>query len=94
MTFASAALLAISARDALPAVDATLNAVATVLLLVGYALINASPRARPQADDAFGFRRLGAFLACYLWYHFGVLRGQRGTPFAGPPPISYIYYGC
>jgi uncharacterized membrane protein YozB (DUF420 family) len=92
VTLASAALFALSAREALPSVDAMLNAAATVLLLTGYALIK---RRRERAHKLTMLTAFGvsvAFLACYLWYHFGVLKGQRGTPFGGPPPISHIYY--
>ena len=91
MTIASAALFALAAREVLPAVDATLNAVATGLLLVGYALIK---RRRERAHKLTMLSAFGvsvAFLACYLWYHFGVLKGKH-VPFRGPPPISYIYY--
>jgi len=92
VTLASVALFALTAREALPAVDAALNAVATVLLLAGYVLIK---RRRERAHKLTMLSAFGvsvAFLSCYLWYHFGVLKGERGTPFAGPPPISYVYY--
>jgi len=92
VTIASAALLALTAREVLPAVDATLNALATALLLTGYALIK---RRRERAHKRTMLAAFGvsvAFLTCYLWYHFGVLKGEKGTPFGGPPPISTIYY--
>jgi uncharacterized membrane protein YozB (DUF420 family) len=54
---------------ALPAVNATLNASATVLLLTGYTLIR---QRRPQAHRAVMLTAFGvsvAFLICYLVYH-------------------------
>ena len=54
-------------------VNASLNAIATVLLLVGLYSDQARPRRSAQADDAHGVRRLGRVsLACYLWYHLQV----------------------
>jgi uncharacterized membrane protein YozB (DUF420 family) len=72
----------------LPAINASLNALATVLLVIGYLLIK---RRRETAHKwtmlaAFGVSVL--FLICYLVYH-----SQAGSKtFAGPPPISYLYY--
>ena len=40
-------------------VNASLNALATVLLLVGFVLIKTRPRRSAQAHDAHGVRRLG-----------------------------------
>jgi putative membrane protein len=92
VTFSSASLLALTAREALPAIDATLNAVATGLLLLGYALIKRRHERAHKLTMLAAFGVSVAFLTCYLWYHFGVLKGERGTPFGGPPPISYVYY--
>jgi uncharacterized membrane protein YozB (DUF420 family) len=65
----AASLFAFSVQD-LPAVDAALNAIATLLLLLGYVLIK---RGHEQAHKwtmltAFGVSVV--FLGCYLTYHF------------------------
>jgi uncharacterized membrane protein YozB (DUF420 family) len=66
---AGSSLLALAVQD-LPAVDAALNATATVLLLIGCVLIKLR---REQAHKwtmlaAFGVSVV--FLGCYLTYHF------------------------
>lgn len=73
--------------SSLPAINATLNATATVLLLVGYMLIK---QRHEQAHKrvmlaAFGVSTL--FLVCYLVYHYKV----RHVPFTGPEPVRSIY---
>jgi uncharacterized membrane protein YozB (DUF420 family) len=72
----------------LPAVNATLNGTATVLLLTGYTLIR---QKRIQAHrrvmlTAFGVST--AFLICYLIYHSQV--GSVHYPKTGP--IRAVYY--
>ena len=66
----------------LPAVNATLNATATVLLLTGYTLIR---RRRIQAHKRVMLTAFGvsvAFLICYLVYHsqVGSVRYQQTGP--------------
>ncbi|HTQ37512.1 MAG TPA: DUF420 domain-containing protein [Pirellulales bacterium] len=73
----------------LPTVNASLNATATVLLLVGYWLIK---RRREVAHkrvmlSAFGVSML--FLACYLTYH---AMKTWHTVFGGPQPVRTVYY--
>lgn len=79
----------------LPHVNATLNALATVLLVTGYWLIK---RRREQAHirtmlAAFGVSVL--FLASYLTYH-SLLRSlsvsERRLPATVPSAIRYSYY--
>ena len=73
----------------LPAVNASLNGLATVLLVLGYLLI------KRRRETAHKWTMLGAFavstlfLASYLAYHF-----QKGaaTPFSGPRAAAYAYY--
>jgi uncharacterized membrane protein YozB (DUF420 family) len=86
-------LLAFSLQD-LPAVNAVLNATATLLLITGFLLIK---QGREQAHKwvmltAFVVSCL--FLGCYLAYHFDLKSrtGASGVPFGGGPPISYAYY--
>jgi putative membrane protein len=73
----------------LPTVNASLNAVATVLLVAGYVLIK---RRREVAHKrvmltAFGVSML--FLVCYLTYHS--LKTWH-TVFGGPEPVRTIYF--
>jgi len=71
------------ARSRLPAVNATLNALAAVVLGLGYIAIRAGRRER----HAFLMRAAtlisAAFLACYLYYHFVVTAAVGPTRFAG-----------
>jgi uncharacterized membrane protein YozB (DUF420 family) len=73
--------------DSLPTLNASLNLLATALLLVGYALIK---RRREKAHErvmlaAFGVSVL--FLISYLVYH-----SQRGSVrFQGPEPVRTVY---
>lgn len=82
-------LLAFSIKD-LPAVNAFLNASATVLLVVGYVLIKQRREAAHKNVMLSAFAVSVAFLACYLTYH--LTPGNAMRKFLGPPPISYIYY--
>jgi uncharacterized membrane protein YozB (DUF420 family) len=73
--------------EQLPAVNALLNGLATVLLVVGWLLIKSR---REQAHkwvmiSAFGVSV--AFLGCYLVYHYHV----GSVPFAGPSGIRAVY---
>lgn len=72
----------------LPTINATLNAVSGVLLLIGYVLIK---RRRITAHrnamlGAFGSSTL--FLISYLVYHWNV--GSR--PFGGQGPLRVVYF--
>ena len=76
----------------LPHVNASLNALATLLLVLGYVLIK---RRREVAHkwtmlSCFGVSAL--FLACYLTYH--TLKRGVSTPFPDYPPagVRYVYY--
>lgn len=72
----------------LPAVNATLNATATVLLLTGYSLIR---RRRIEAHKRVMLATFGvscAFLICYLIYHAQV--GSVHYPKTGL--IRMVYY--
>ena len=71
----------------LPAVNATLNGIAAVLLAIGYTLIRQKPNPGPQTRDAAAFSVSVVFLACYLIYHFnaGIVYYQK-TGF-----LRYLY---
>lgn len=78
----------------LPAVNASLNALATALLVIGFVLIK---RGRRQAhglvmQTAFGTSVL--FLVCYLVYHAALhhYTGESGKKFGGSGVIRPIYF--
>ena len=81
--------LLLAAAHPLVHVNASLNSLATVLLLVGMYLIK---RGRVEAHKRAmlaAFAVSIAFLGCYLWYHF-VLVGR--VKFTYPGPVWYIYH--
>lgn len=84
-----------SALDVLPHVNASLNAISTVLLVTGLILIK---RRRESAHRAVMLGCFGVsvlFLAGYVTYHqlLYAATGQRGRPFADPRPwLRYAYY--
>lgn len=72
----------------LPAVNASLNALATVLILAGYWFIR---QRREQAHKVTMLAAFGvsvAFLVCYVIYHLHHL----SKSFAGPSPVREVYY--
>ena len=73
----------------LPAVNASLNALATLLLVLGYVLIKQRREAAHKWTMLAAFATSVVFLICYLAYHF---QAVTMTKFLGPPPISYLYY--
>ena len=60
----------------LPAVNATLNATAAVLLLSGLAAIKSGERKLHERLMISAFVVSSAFLACYLYYHLAIARGH------------------
>ena len=78
----------------LPAVNASLNGLATLLLVAGYALVK---RGRVIAHrnamlSCFGVSVL--FLACYLVYHFARhhYEGAASKSFEGPFALKVVYF--
>ena len=73
----------------LPTVNASLNAAATVLLIVGYVMIKQRCETAHKFCMLAGFGVSMLFLVCYLVYH-----AQAGhVKFTGPEPVRSIYYG-
>ena len=72
----------------LPAVNASLNALATVLLLVGYVLIKQRREAAHKRTMLTAFAVSIVFLVCYLVYH----RYAGHVKFGGPSPVREFYY--
>ncbi len=78
----------------LPATNAMLNGLATILLLMGYVAIKAKQRALHKQLMLTAFAVSVAFLACYLTYH-GALTAyteSHGKPFPGTGNIRYVYF--
>jgi putative membrane protein len=74
-------------RD-LPAVNATLNALATVLLLWGFTMIRQRKIEMHRLVMLSAFVVSIAFLTCYLIYHAHV----GSVKYPNPGPIRYVYY--
>jgi uncharacterized membrane protein YozB (DUF420 family) len=66
----------------LPAVNATLNGTAAVLLVAGLWAIKSGRRKGHERLMIAAFAVSAAFLACYLYYHFVVTQG-RATEYRG-----------
>jgi uncharacterized membrane protein YozB (DUF420 family) len=77
----------ISVHD-LPVVDATLNAMATVLLVCGYILIRRKNMAAHRNVMLAAFATSSVFLVCYLIYHFNV--GSVRFPHEGVIRTVYL----
>ena len=71
----------------LPALNAALNAIAAVLLVIGYILIRKRKIAQHRLVMLSAFATSALFLTSYLVYHANV--GSR--PFPGQGPIRTIY---
>ena len=72
----------------LPALNASLNAIAAVLLVIGYILIRKRKIAQHRLVMLSAFATSALFLTSYLVYHANV--GSR--PFPGQGPIRTIYF--
>jgi uncharacterized membrane protein YozB (DUF420 family) len=71
----------------LPALNATLNGLATVLLTTGWILIKQKKRDAHRLCMLSAFAVSTAFLTSYLIYHFNV----GSVPFQGHGPIRTLY---
>lgn len=78
----------------LPAVNASLNAAATILLVTGYVLIRRGHRQAHAATMVSAFATSVVFLVSYLVYHFALhhYTGESGKKFAGTGWIRPIYF--
>jgi putative membrane protein len=79
--------------EALPHVNATLNATATVLLVIGFVLIKQRREAAHKWTMLACFAVSVVFLACYLTYHFNIPGGSKRFPTYPPDIVRYGYYG-
>jgi uncharacterized membrane protein YozB (DUF420 family) len=73
---------------ALPAVNATLNGAATVLLLTGYTMIRRGRREAHRRVMLTAFAVSVAFLICYLVYHAQV----GSVPYRKEGAIRLVYF--
>lgn len=78
----------------LPTLNATLNALATLLLLTGFVAIKAKNIILHKRLMLSAFFVSVVFLGCYLSYHFALIKhtGEHGKRFIGTPAISKVYY--
>ena len=73
----------------LPAVNATLNGIAAILLIIGYVLIRRRRIAQHRAVMLTAFCTSVLFLTSYLVYHAHA--GSKHFP--GQGPIRLVYFG-
>jgi uncharacterized membrane protein YozB (DUF420 family) len=81
-------MMLLAAAHPLVHVNATLNATATVLLVIGFSLIKQGRVTAHKRTMITTFAVSTAFLACYLWYHYQV----GSVKFTHPGAIRYVYY--
>lgn len=79
-----------SERYVLPAVNATLNASAAFLLVIGYVAIRRRRIGLHKTCMLAAFACSSVFLASYLYYHFVILRGVSPR-LVGPGGIRMVY---
>ena len=72
----------------LPAVNATLNGIATIFLAVGWMFIKRRDMRRHRACMIAAFAMSALFLVSYLVYHANV----GSVPFQGQGTIRYVYF--
>ncbi|MBA2302471.1 MAG: DUF420 domain-containing protein [Acidobacteria bacterium] len=72
----------------LPAVNATLNGISAILLIVGYALIRQRRIAQHRRVMISAFATSTVFLICYVIYHANV--GSK--PFTGQGTVRTVYF--
>ena len=76
----------------LPHVNASLNALATILLILGYVQIKRRWERAHKWTMLACFAVSVAFLACYLTYHFNIPGGSKRFPSYPPVSVRYFYY--
>jgi uncharacterized membrane protein YozB (DUF420 family) len=78
----------------LPAVNATLNGLAAILLVTGWVFIRRKNVAAHKACMISAFVMSALFLACYLTYHYYRVSttGESSTPFPGTGIWKTIYF--
>jgi uncharacterized membrane protein YozB (DUF420 family) len=69
-------------------VNATLNSIAAILLVIGFILIKKRRIEAHKRVMLSAFAVSIAFLGCYLWYHYQV----KHVEFTYPGVVKYVYY--
>ena len=72
----------------LPAINASLNALAAVFLIAGYAMIHRGRRDLHKACMLAALTTSALFLVCYVIYHLNT--GSR--PFPGQGVVRFVYF--
>ena len=76
--------------EMLPHVNASLNSVATLLLVIGYVLIRSRKEQAHKVAMLSAFAVSCVFLICYLFYHANV--GSKKFPTVDYDQIWYVVY--
>lgn len=76
----------------LPHVNASLNALATVLLMLGLALIKRRQETAHKWVMLACFAVSAVFLACYLTYHYHLVGVSKRFPSYPPTAVRLTYY--
>lgn len=74
-----------------PTLNATLNAVSGVLVIVGYIAIKTRRVTLHKVCMVTALAVSAAFLGCYLYYHIVVRQGES-TRFMGPESVRIWYF--
>ena len=76
--------------DQMPSINAALNGLASVFLLLGYFFIKKDNKAAHKYSMIAAFTTSAVFLACYLWYHYN---SAAHTALSHPSSaINILYY--
>ena len=76
--------------DQMPSINAALNGLASVFLLLGYFFIKKNNKAAHKYSMIAAFITSAVFLACYLWYHYN---SAAHTALSHPSSaINALYY--
>jgi len=76
--------------DQMPALNAVLNGLATIFLVLGYVYIRKENKGAHKKCMIAAFATSAIFLACYLWYHYN---SALHTVLRHPvPAVNYLYY--
>ncbi|MFT5290587.1 MAG: putative membrane protein [Planctomycetota bacterium] len=75
----------------LPAINASLNALSGVLLVLGLILIKRDRREAHRRTMLAATAVSAIFLACYLTYHLGVQKDVGPTPFRREGVLKVLY---
>jgi protein SCO1/2/putative membrane protein len=78
----------------LPAVNASLNGLATILLVAGWVLIKSNRQREHKVVMLTAFCTSAVFLACYVVYHFQLryYTGSGSQKFQGTGAIQMVYF--